>query len=136
MNKKLIALLMLAFLAEGTVMADVVYSNNSGECCPTSRPSCCNSGQRRGWFGGLRNCCSRTYRRGYRNSRCCVRPNRAKRKCGPTVRCCRPRRSCPTRRVACPEQTRAVRTEEATPVEEVVEAPLDAAAEVEDEILG
>lgn len=111
MNKKLIALTLLAFLAEqGTALADgyVVSENYSnGDCCPAPRPTCCPKVRK------MRSCCPRRVvkrtaccprvcrtgrvRRIFSNWGCCKGSNwgcRKKRICCPQARCCRPKARC------------------------------------------
>lgn len=104
MNKKLIALTLLAFLAEqGTALANSyvvseTYSNgNNGDCCPAPRPTCCPKVRK------MRRCCPR---RVIKRTSCCPRVCRTsrtrrifsgcrkKRICCPQPRCCRPKPSC------------------------------------------
>ncbi len=106
MNKKLIALTLLAVLAEqgfafaGEYVAAPTYStysNGNGECCPAPRPVCCKRKRVR----RVRSCCPRVFR-----NRSCCRPAawrrrrvsrpacRVKRACCPRARCCRPKAAC------------------------------------------
>lgn len=102
MNKKLIALTLLAFLAEqGTAVASSSYvvseTYSNGDCCPAPRPTCCPKVRK------MRKCCPR---RVIKRSSCCprvCRTNRTrrifsgcrkKRNCCPKVRCCRPKAPC------------------------------------------
>ncbi len=120
MNKKMIALLVLALAAETAVFADTVVSSNNDGYARTYRGRRRRGGfgvrrrgyrgARRGWFGG------------YRNNGC------------NSCRSCKPRRSCPRRRscnscpVGCPTETA---TEATAPEAEAVEADDEGAADAD-----
>ena len=111
---KLLALALLALMAEGTMIAEVVYTNGtSSNCCPAAQPyTCCAKRCRM-------RCCNPRPRRAR-----CMRICRPKRICCPRMRCCRPRPRCcrpirplcdgPACIVAAPEQ---ITPEEGTTVE-------------------
>lgn len=96
MNKKALTLILMLAAQASVLAQDIVYSQESNSCCPTSSVSCCPRsystrccperacGGRR-WTGGQRwrNCCGPEVRR--------CRP---KRTCCPRLRCCRPRPAC------------------------------------------
>lgn len=95
MNKKLMALALIACLAEqGVALAENVITETSSECCPVVQPSCdpCNVGSRWRPFRArpYRSGCCPT--RSYRPRR--VRACRPKRGCCPRVKCCRPKPAC------------------------------------------
>lgn len=108
MNKKLVALALIALMAESTMVAEVVYSNDTtSNCCPAAVPYTCCSERR-----NMRCCNPRPRRARCRRARIC----RPKRICCPRMRCCRPRpRCCPVRPLCDGPACIIVAPEEGTP---------------------
>ncbi len=93
MNKKLLALALIALMAESTVVAAVEYANGgSSTCCPAPVPYTCCAERR-----NMRCCTPRPRRARCRRARIC----RPKRVCCPRMRCCRPRPTCCPVRPVC-----------------------------------
>lgn len=150
MNKKLIALILLALQGSIVLAETVVYADNNSDACCVTRPVCCPRPSRRV------NCCPRKYRgRRWRNccprrpfrrarrfvSNCCPRPSRRRNCCttwnsrwndnGPRRRpaCCPRPRYCRPKPACCPTNGTATYSNGDT-VMEPVEAAVEGAETV------
>ncbi len=107
MNKKLLALALIALMAESTVVAQVSANGTSSSSCPAPVPYTCCAERR-----NMRCCNPRPRRARCRRARIC----RPKRICCPRMRCCRPRpRCCPVRPICDGAPCIIVAPEEGTP---------------------
>lgn len=102
MNKKLMALALIACLFEQGVAFGNECSTVDSSCCPVAQPACCpDTGRKWRMFK------PRPYRSGCCPTRRACRPKRvrtyrAKKTSCPRIRCCRPKPSCcPMRAPAC-----------------------------------
>lgn len=129
MNKKLMALALLACLAEQGVANAGSYMSSDNSCCPVAQPACCPETGRSWRLFKPRpyrtNCCPS--RRACRPKR--VRTYRAKRSCCPRVRCCRPKPTCCPQPAQVCEAPACIQGQTYAQTETVVEAQAPMSAE-------
>ena len=156
MNKKLIALLLLALVAEQSAALAQTYVSSTytnGECCPAPRPVSCCPKRCKTKCCRPRSCvrktvCARPCRQRCKTNRCGFWRNcgvarryncRPKRGCCPRARCCRPKPACcPVAAPVCEAPacvngngTTTTVTRPALQPQVVVEAPAEAVVEEE-----